>query len=106
MRRVTVVASETAANQGPQGPTGPEGPRGPQGERGEQGPQGPEGPAGPEGPEGPPGIPGQGGGSSSIAYAAGSFTVQTGNGRLQVKRLTLTGQQRGELQGDSRMRVM
>jgi hypothetical protein len=38
-------------------------------------------------------------------YATGSFTVATGNGAIQVKRLTLTSTQRATLAGTARLRI-
>ena len=38
-------------------------------------------------------------------YATGSFTVPTGNGAYQVKRLTLTTTQRATLAGTARLRI-
>jgi hypothetical protein len=40
-----------------------------------------------------------------IAYAYGSFTVPDGKGKIQVKRLTLTGSQRVTLQGTGQLRI-
>jgi methionyl-tRNA formyltransferase len=39
-------------------------------------------------------------------YAAGTFTVATGNANLQVKRLQLTGSQRMTLEGTARLRIL
>lgn len=47
-------------------------------------------------------IPGGSGGNPT--YATGSFTLATGEFRVQVKRLTLTGLQRQTMQGTARMR--
>jgi hypothetical protein len=38
-------------------------------------------------------------------YATGSFTIPTGNGAYQVKRMTLTSTQRATLAGTARLRI-
>lgn len=41
-----------------------------------------------------------------LPYAAGTFTVATGNAVLQVMRLTLTTTQRMTLAGTARLRIL
>lgn len=50
------------------------------------------------------GLPGAG--SPPTAYAAGSFTIATGNFRIHAKTLILTGVERATIEGTGRLVIL